>query len=364
MSPMGFEDPSRWLSRILRHFHEERYRRTMSERPIWKLDAHTGAKHTLLRLYLGAWYPILAMGGWNRRVLFIDGFAGPGIYAGGEEGSPIIAIRTLLDHNAFPRLRSCEFGFVFFEPDHERFVSLERELVTLRAAYSPWPTNVVIHAEEKSFADGVEDILASLKAGRSLAPLFAFIDPFGVSGLPLDTIRRLSAYDKAEVFINFMMNTAQRFATAGNIDHHLVDLFGIDEFTQANTATDRKRFLHDLYEHQVRTVCKFKYVVTFEMVNKQGNVSYELFYGTRHINGLRAMKDAMWKVDDTGLFRFSDRRIGIIDMFGGPDAARARCKTEMASRLAGETMTVEEIEEFVLPETPFASSHFKKPWRT
>jgi len=168
----------------------------MPERPIWKLDAHTAAKHTLLRLYLGAWYPILALGG-IKRVLFIDGFAGPGVYAGGEEGSPIIAIRTLLDHSAFSQLRSCEFVFVFFEPDHERFVSLERELGRLRAAHDPWPPNIRIHLEEKSFADGVEDILAGLTKGRSLAPLFAFIDPFGVSGLPLDTIGRLSAYEKA-----------------------------------------------------------------------------------------------------------------------------------------------------------------------
>jgi hypothetical protein len=39
-----------------------------------------------VRAYLDAWLPILSSV--NSRILFIDGFAGPGEYAGSEEGSP------------------------------------------------------------------------------------------------------------------------------------------------------------------------------------------------------------------------------------------------------------------------------------
>jgi len=38
------------------------------------------------------------MGRRNKRILFIDGFAGPGEYTKGEEGSPIIAMRSLTEH--------------------------------------------------------------------------------------------------------------------------------------------------------------------------------------------------------------------------------------------------------------------------
>ena len=51
---------------------------------LWPLEPHTTGKHLVLRAYLNAWLPILSSG--NSRVLFIDGFAGPGEYAGGEEG--------------------------------------------------------------------------------------------------------------------------------------------------------------------------------------------------------------------------------------------------------------------------------------
>lgn len=54
----------------------------------WTRDAHTEGKHLVLEHYLNAWFPI--MGTTNARVLFVDGFAGPGEYAGGEQGSPVI----------------------------------------------------------------------------------------------------------------------------------------------------------------------------------------------------------------------------------------------------------------------------------
>ena len=63
---------------------------------LWHLERHTKAKHEILRRYLQAWFPI--MGRWNGRILYIDGFAGPGEYLEGEPGSPVIAINTAIEH--------------------------------------------------------------------------------------------------------------------------------------------------------------------------------------------------------------------------------------------------------------------------
>lgn len=56
---------------------------------IWDIEPHTAAKHDILRRYLQAWIPIL--GSTHERIVYIDAFAGPGIYKGGEDGSPIVA---------------------------------------------------------------------------------------------------------------------------------------------------------------------------------------------------------------------------------------------------------------------------------
>ena len=56
---------------------------------IWELKPHSLGKHLVLKEYLKAWLPIL--GQTQGRILFLDGFAGPGEYKGGEQGSPVIA---------------------------------------------------------------------------------------------------------------------------------------------------------------------------------------------------------------------------------------------------------------------------------
>ena len=84
--------------------------------PIWELAAHTRAKHEILRRYLEAWVPILTLGGFPK-VLYVDGYAGPGVYSGGELGSPIIALRAALAHSA--RIRG-QVHFLFVEKNQER----------------------------------------------------------------------------------------------------------------------------------------------------------------------------------------------------------------------------------------------------
>ena len=42
------------------------------------------------------------------------------------------------------------------------------------------------------------------------------------------------------------------------------------------------------------------------MQNNSGMTDYYLFYGTKKLKGIQKMKEAMWKVDKTGEFIFSD----------------------------------------------------------
>lgn len=70
----------------------------------WELDSHSVGKHIVLKGYLDAWFPI--MGSRRGRILFIDGYAGPGMYTGGEEGSPLIAIRAYKEHSALNNIQA------------------------------------------------------------------------------------------------------------------------------------------------------------------------------------------------------------------------------------------------------------------
>ena len=80
------------------------------EKTIWNIEPHTAAKHKILRKYLDAWFPILAKG--NKKLVYLDGFSGPGRYTGGELGSPLVALQSALTHRE--KLNS-ELEFIFIE---------------------------------------------------------------------------------------------------------------------------------------------------------------------------------------------------------------------------------------------------------
>ena len=84
---------------------------------LWKRSPHTEGKHLVLEHYLNAWFAILGRDTLARRILFVDGFAGPGRYEGGEEGSPVVAMRVLAEHSAargstLCALAECPYGAI------------------------------------------------------------------------------------------------------------------------------------------------------------------------------------------------------------------------------------------------------------
>ena len=306
------------------------------------------------------------MSKWNRRLIFFDGFAGPGIYEGGEPGSPLIALQVLINHHLFASFgKGTEYQFLFCESDKIRYASLVRQLEAYKQQIGGnWPSNVRVQRTDDPFDETATGILDFLESrGSKLAPTFAFVDPFGVSGLPMKLLARLVRSPKCELFINMIMNTAKRFATSGIIDRSLEELFGTNEYLDAEGLTGRSRimFLHDLYADQLRNEAGMDHVQSFEMVNASGHTSYFLFYATRAIEGLRAMKDAMWCADPGGGYRFSDRLAGQDVLFIEDRLDVAPLQRDLLAHFAGKEVDVSILEKYVLTRTPYRETHLRKP---
>ena len=179
---------------------------TTPQQTVWPIEPHTAAKHELLKHYLGAWFPILASR--EQRITFLDGFAGPGIYSDGKPGSPIIALRTLLNHSSFHRYDRCEFISHFIEKEPSRFDRLQIEL----QQFDPLPANVGVSTHLGEFQDVIEGVSNSLSSNnRRLAPTLAFVDPFGVSGVAMELISRFLDSRKGELFLILMVDHLNRF---------------------------------------------------------------------------------------------------------------------------------------------------------
>src|SRR4030042_4961948 len=94
---------------------------------IWEGSDHTFAKHQILETYLKAWMPIMSrqshkLGISKAELLFVDGFAGPGSYTGGEDGSPILALELVLSHSHDFHI---PISFLFIEKDPKRHATLQ-----------------------------------------------------------------------------------------------------------------------------------------------------------------------------------------------------------------------------------------------
>lgn len=331
---------------------------------IWPIKQHTHAKHELLRKYLAAWFPILAQGG-HRRIIFLDGFAGPGVYAGGELGSPLIALKTLIEHHSFCDLLETEFVFIFIEARQDRFTNLKDELNEFWSQYeSGKPENIRVCLFNKEFVNVAEQIINHICLdNKQLAPTFAFVDPFGWSGVPMSVIRRLLASDKCEVLFSFMFDSIRRFISDEGLVEQFIELFGTDKKVLSCIADlsgdKRNQYIHDLYINQLRSQGGFRFVRSFELVDaNRGRTEYFLMFGTRSVRGLDKMKDVMWTLDPVAGARFAGFTGGQRILFDlKPDMGPLR--QALLERFHGEIVTIEDIEFFVITETDYRKSHYK-----
>jgi three-Cys-motif partner protein len=321
---------------------------------IWPLEPHTEAKHIILRRYLHAWVPILTS--WNGRVVYIDGFAGPGVYTGGEDGSPIIALKAAIEHSA--RI-SGEMHFIFIEAHRERF-----EVLKQRVDEVARPANFKVLCQLGRFDETMTSLLDDLERERSNpAPTFAFVDPFGFSHTPISLIERIMTYPRCEVLITFMYEEINRFLSHADQPENYDQLFGTLEWRRAldiNAPRERKIFLRDLYQTQLRERCRVEHVRSFEMLNDGNRTDYFLFFGTNNVAGLKKMKEAMWKVDEASGLQFSDATDPTQEVLFTPEPSFSELKRRIVKRFRGRQVAVSDVERFVVCETPYRETHFKR----
>jgi three-Cys-motif partner protein len=288
-------------------------------------------------------------------VVFIDGFAGPGEYSQGEDGSPVIALRALSEHSARARIPGVTFLFV--EDRQDRADHLESVLRARFPSLPPeWQWNVI----KGECAPTIVHLLDDLERdGARIAPSLMMLDPFGVKGVPIDLVRRFLAQPKTEVYISFMYESFRRFDEQPEFERHLDELFGVPAWRGMLSHPDKEVARHNtyaLYEQCLRDAGA-KFVLHFD-IYRGGQLIYSVFFATKHALGCDRMKQAMWRAAPDGSFEFRGQRGGQMALgLGGPnyDLLRHELRDFVTSK--GEC-TVEGVEVFLhSDQTLFHSGH-------
>lgn len=329
----------------------------MAEPTVWKMEPHTAAKHRILQHYLFAWLPILSK--YNGRLVYVDGFAGPGVYEGGEPGSPIIALNAYLEHAYRDRI-DAELVYVFIEENRNRVKRLKQEI----AALGTLPKGVVVEVIEGAFQDRFSEVLDDVEGrGAELAPTFAFIDPFGYSDAPMDLSGRFLQFERCEVLIYVPLRFVNRFVRRAGQENAMTTLFGTDEWKKARDLSggERLRFLHDLFAVQLKEECGLTYVRSFEIVSSANPASgYTLFFGTKHQLGLERMKAAMWEIDPVEGQRYKDTTSSGLQPLFEEEVDTSPLRDAIVAHFGGKPFTIEDACVFTLVDTPYLPSHVKR----
>lgn len=327
------------------------------EETVWALEPHTKGKHEVLSHYLDAWLPIMLRS--NEHILYIDAFAGPGVYQDGEPGSPLIAIERFISNSRVKGARG-SIAFEFIEYDHNRYMHLK----SVVSEFTKLPPNATWEAHPGTFHDTMTKILDELDdQGRELPPSFVMIDPFGVSDTPMLTVQRIIPNPKAEVYFTFMYDTVNRFLTACQYDAALTGLFGSDKWRAARDIKDQdERFTYcvDLYKSELRAAGATQ-VLHFAIDKEDKQNYYVVIYATKSTKGSDVMKRAMWKVAPNGDYRFVAGNQNQI-AFGEGIVDFEDLQRQLVNRFQGKGwIPMKEIKDFVMSdETLFHSGHLRK----
>lgn len=136
-------------------------------------------KHGILRRYLAVFAAKLGSTSKGNKVVYLDAYAGPGVYDDGKPGSPALATATA---EQLSKNRSLVGIYVEKKPDN-----LEKLREFLDA------TDHEHHVLEGDIREKLDEALEII----GQAPLLAFFDPFGLT-VPMDQLKRLFERPKKE----------------------------------------------------------------------------------------------------------------------------------------------------------------------
>ena len=211
----------------------------------WRYKQQTRVKHAVLSNYLTRWIAILGRPNPDSsRVLhYVDGFAGRGRYADGEDGSPIIAMRVgdgLHEH----RQGDVSLRCYNVEHDPENFASLEREVEAARSQYP----SVSVTNYKGTFQEHADGILERVPASQAA---FVFFDPFGYDGVELAEVLKYVQRRYHEVFVNFQSFFVNRFMDVSDKAPTMDAIFETEEW-RSLTGPNRQQKIVEMYGRQLQ----------------------------------------------------------------------------------------------------------------
>jgi three-Cys-motif partner protein len=253
-------------------------------------------KHAILRQYVVPW--AVKVGTSGRRVAFIDGFAGPGRYADGTEGSPSLIIASA---TGLPGGRDLECHFVEWKKaDFKRLSEVVRQ---------GQRRGVHCYAYQGRLEQHLNQLLAEVDG----IPAFFFLDPFGL-GLNFNAMNGILSVARpypgmsTELMVNFSANAVRRIggllsapetpgrrATLAGLDQVCGGQWWRDVFREHADNSERVQVIAEGWARRLAIHTSADYWCVPVRNRAELQPVYHLVFFTRHPDGMWLFADSLAK---------------------------------------------------------------------
>lgn len=269
----------------------------------WEYEKQTEMKHRVFSYYLPLWMQILSSN--NKNFNYVDGFGGIGAYHTEKDikekeyisncfGSPVISVQTIFELKKDKKISQA--NVIIIDEDLNSINNIKKIL-----KFKNLPSDK-IDFEVGDFDKKINEELDHFEKNKNkLAPTFFLLDPFGISGIKLCTIKRIMSMEKTEILLNFMYNSLQRWVDHPNekIQNIYDEYFGGDEWRKCKGKYlyEREQKLTSIFRNKCKEFSKYVYPFRLNFPHKK-QTYYYLFHLTNHLLGCSLMKDSFAKFNN------------------------------------------------------------------
>ena len=320
-------------------------------------------KAEIVEKYFDAWAGIITATqdhyGRDKRIGYVDLFAGPGRYKDGAISTPLRVLGKAIENPAY----SSRLVTIFNDKD-------EQNIRSLVAAIKGLPNIERLTHDPLIWNEEVGDQIAAEFERIDKIPMLAFIDPWGYKGLSL---RLVDAFLKDwGCDCIFFFNYSRINAGLSNpfVQEHMAALFGPERAERLNeeleplAPVEREATIVNELSLALKAF-GHRYVLPFCFKNSSGKrTTHHLIFVTKHFKGYEVMKGVMAKAS-------SEEHQGVPSLTFSPAASRRQpflfelnrplddLEKMLLDTFAGKKLTMREIYEIHSVDRPFMSKNYK-----
>ncbi len=329
-------------------------------------------KSAIVAKYFTAWARII-IGAQNKnpaqedkRIAYIDLFAGPGRYSDGTTSTPLRILGVAIKNEDI-RQRLVTF---FNDKDQEQMNSLEKSIGQLSDVDS------LKHPPEISNQE-VDETIANTFENKKLVPTLFFFDPWGYKGVTLRLLKSVLKDWGCDCIFFFNYNRINMGLNNPMVKEHMNMLFGAEradklrrKLSRLSTTKRESTILDELCGalHESGP----EYVLPFCFKNDRGTrVSHYLIFVSKNFKGYEVMKEIMAKESSTivqgvASFEYNPAATQVRQVLFFPSRPHEALRPlddlgdMLLKEFSGETITMRQIYKRHSVNRPYISANYKE----